>query len=62
MKTNSILALDCNELFHAVLHNSESVVVRLLRSDSLPLYKRCNLGRTPLHVATTWPRGLSIIL
>ncbi|KAI1412270.1 hypothetical protein F5Y13DRAFT_200266 [Hypoxylon sp. FL1857] len=54
--------LDCSELVYAILHRSESDVVRLLMSNPSLLHDRDCSKQTPLHFATNWPKGLSLLI
>lgn len=56
--------MDHDELPRALLERNESKVHEILeRSDALKHFStRGKIGETPLHVATSWPRGLELLL
>jgi hypothetical protein len=58
------LAIDQEELARALLERNEAEVLQILgRGDARKhLSARGKVGETPLHVATSWPRGLELLL
>lgn len=62
--TDLVLAADQDELPRALLERKESKVVEILgRSDAQKhLHTKGKIGETPLHFATSWTRGLELLL
>jgi ankyrin repeat protein len=59
-----MLATDQEELARALLERKETEVFEILgRSDAQKhLSARGKIGETPLHVASSWPRGMELLL
>lgn len=59
-----MLAIDQDELPRALLERKETKVLEILgRGDAQKhLSIRGKIGETPLHVATSWPRGMELLL
>lgn len=58
------LAMDQEELAAALIERRETKVLEILKSSDAKrhLSTRGKIGETPLHVATSWPRGMELLL
>ncbi|KAK1526040.1 uncharacterized protein CCOS01_08458 [Colletotrichum costaricense] len=52
---------DYGALSCALLQRSEMALRKILAASPSSMTERGNLGQTPLHVATYWPRGLELL-
>lgn len=59
-----MLAMDQEELPRALIERKETKVLEILRSSDIKRHfsTRGKIGETPLHVATSWPRGMELLL
>jgi len=64
LRTNieEALNLDHGALLRALVRKSETTVRQLLCSSKNLVSEKGRRGETPLHVATTWPKGLELLL
>lgn len=58
----SITAIDCGALSLAVLRRSKSDTIDILRRFPRQLRMRNSLGQRPLHLASNWPFGTTLLL
>lgn len=59
-----MLAMDQEELPRALIERKETKVLEILRSSDIKRHfsARGKIGETPLHIATSWPRGMELLL
>lgn len=59
-----MLAIDQEELPRALIERKETNTLEMLRSSDIKRHfsTRGKVGETPLHVATSWPRGMELLL
>ena len=57
-----MLGLRCGRLSRAILLRSETQVTEIIDKHPDSLRERTSMGHTPMHLAASWPAGVSILL